>query len=140
MFVKHERATFQQVKHKKFVKTWKIAIVQRVLGATTYQVQYILPDSSPGNSSIVHPDRHKACHTREEEDLWTDVQRQQERREQGGEIDEIPTRGPLLAPAGRNSRLQRSGDLVPPDARILHGANAGEVSRTSRQVPQGRVS
>ncbi len=31
VFVKHKRATFQKVKNKKFVKTWKKAVVQRVL-------------------------------------------------------------------------------------------------------------
>ncbi len=32
VFVKHEWATFKKVKNKKFVKTWKKANVQRVLG------------------------------------------------------------------------------------------------------------
>ncbi len=38
--------------------------------------------------SIEHRNHIKVCHTREEEDLWTNVQHQQERREQGGEVDE----------------------------------------------------
>ncbi len=140
VFVKHERATFQKVKNKKFVKTWKKAVVQRVLGATTYQVQYILPDSSLGNTSVVHRNRLKACRTREEEDLWTDVQRQQERREQGGETVESPVGGPLLAPAGRDGGLRRSGDQAPSDARVLDGTHAGKVSFASGQAAQGRVS
>ena len=86
--MKHERATFQKVKNKKFVKTWKKAIVQRVLGTTTYQVQYVFSDGSLGNLSIVHRNRIKACHTREE-DLWTDVQCQQERREQGERLERV---------------------------------------------------
>ncbi len=63
--MKHDRATFQKVKNKKFVKTWKKAIVQRVLGTTTYQVQYVFPDGSLGNSSVVHRNRIKACRTRD---------------------------------------------------------------------------
>ncbi len=118
VFVKHEGVTFQKVKNKKFVKTRKKAVVQRVLGATTYQVQYIVPDSSLGNLSIVHCDCIKACRTRDVEDLCTDVQHKQEWREQGGETDEGLARCPLFAPAGRSSRLQRSSDQAPPDPRI----------------------
>ncbi len=69
MFLKHnERATFQKEKNKKFVKTWK-------------KVQYILSHGSLGNLSVVHQDRMKVCHIREE-DPWTDVQCNQECREQ----------------------------------------------------------
>ncbi len=127
--MKHERATFQKVKNKKFVKTWKKAIVQRVLGTTTYQVQYVFSDVSLGNLSIVHRNRIKACRTGEEEDVWTDVQRQQERREQGGEVGENTAGGPLLAPAGRDGGLQRFRDTSPPGSRALDDSNAEEVSR-----------
>ena len=59
MFVKHEQAIFQKVKNKKFDKMWEKAIVQRVLGATPYQVQYTLPDGSLGNLLIVHRNKIK---------------------------------------------------------------------------------
>ncbi len=38
VFVKHERATFQKMKNKKFVKTWKKAVVQRIRGTTTCHI------------------------------------------------------------------------------------------------------
>ena len=103
-------------------------------------MQYILPDSLLGNSSIVHRNRLKACRTREEENLWTDVQHQQERREQGGEVDESLAWGSHLASAERNNGLHRSGDPAPSHARILDGADAGEVSRTSALAAQRRIS
>ena len=55
-----KQVTFQKVENKKFVKTWKKAIVQRVLVTTTYQVQYVFPNGSLGTSSIVHHNRIKA--------------------------------------------------------------------------------
>ncbi len=47
--------------------------------------------------------------------------------------------GPLLALSVRGSRLRQSGDQEPDDARIIDGANAGEVSRLERQAEKGRV-
>ena len=135
--MKHDRTTFKKVKNKKFVKKWKKAVVQWVIGATTYPVQYILPNGSLGNSSFIHHNRIEGCHTREEKDLWTDVQPQQERGEQGGAADEGSAGVPLPAPPGYYGGLQRSSHLSPPHAGILAGSADGEVSRPEGQADKG---